>query len=125
MLRTTELKKLMLGLCVGIICALLCVPQAMSSDSATVTTGSGLQYVDLKVGKGELARAGDQVLVHYTGWLQNPDGSKERKFDSSRERGQAFAFVLGEQQSIKGWDEGVQGMRVGGERRLIIQAALA
>lgn len=93
--------------------------------SATkVTTPSGLQYEDLKVGTGETAKAGDQVSVHYTGWLQKPDGSKGKKFDSSKDRGQPFQFTLGQGQVIKGWDEGVQGMKVGGERELIIPAAL-
>jgi FKBP-type peptidyl-prolyl cis-trans isomerase FkpA len=125
MLQTPQLKNLMLGLCLGIIGALLYAPQAMPADPATVTTPSGLKYVDLKVGKGEVAKAGDNVSVHYTGWLQNPDGSKGKKFDSSRDHGQPFQFGLGQKQVIKGWDEGVQGMRVGGERRLIIPSALA
>lgn len=129
MKNSKPLKKLALGLCVG-IAVLLCVP-ALSADraagpaSATVTTDSGLQYLELTVGKGDAARAGDPVSVHYTGWLQNPDGSQGQKFDSSRDRGQPFTFMLGQHQVIKGWDEGVQGMKVGGERRLIIPSALA
>ncbi len=122
MFRTIQVEKLVLGLCVGIVCALLWIPQAMST--AKVTTPSGLQYVDLTVGKGDVAKAGDQVSVHYTGWLQNPDGSKGRKFDSSKDRGQPFQFALGQGQVIKGWDEGVQGMKVGGVRELIIPPAL-
>lgn len=122
MLKAIQVEKLVLGLCVAIIGALLWVPQAMSASK--VTTASGLQYVDIKVGNGEVAKAGEQVSVHYTGWLQNPDGSKGKKFDSSKDRGQPFQFALGQGQVIKGWDEGVQGMKVGGERELIIPPAL-
>jgi len=122
MLRTIQVEKLALGLCVVIVYTLLRIPQAMSA--AKVTTPSGLQYVDLTVGNGDVAKAGDQVSVHYTGWLQNPDGSKGRKFDSSKDRGQPFQFALGQGQVIQGWDEGVQGMKVGGVRELIILPAL-
>ena len=122
MLRTIQVEKLALGLYVVIVYALLLIPQAMSA--AKVTTPSGLHYVDLTVGNGDVAKAGDQVSVHYTGWLQNPDGSKGRKFDSSKDRGQPFQFALGQGQVIKGWDEGVQGMKVGGVRELIIPPAL-
>jgi FKBP-type peptidyl-prolyl cis-trans isomerase len=83
------------------------------------TTPSGLEYLDVVVGTGAVAKAGQQVSVHYTGWLA--DGSS---FDSSVSRGQPFAFALGRGQVIKGWDEGVSGMRIGGKRRLIIPAAL-
>lgn len=89
-----------------------------------VKTGSGLQYQDIVVGKGVLATPGKGVQVHYTGWLQNPDGSNGQKFDSSRDRGDPFAFALGGGQVIRGWDEGVAGMRVGGQRKLIIPAAI-
>ena len=122
MLRTIQVEKLALGLCVGIVCALLWIPKAMSA--AKVTAFSGLQYIDLTVGNGEVAKTGDQVSVHYTGWLQNPDGSKGQKFDSSKDRGQPFQFALGQGEVIKGWDEGVQGMKVGGVRELIIPPAL-
>ena len=122
MLRTIRVEKLTLGLCMVIVYALLWMPQAMSASK--VTTSSGLQYVDLTVGNGDVAKAGNQVSVHYTGWLQNPDGSKGRKFDSSKDRGQPFQFALGQGQVIKGWDEGVQGMQVGGVRELIIPPAL-
>lgn len=78
-------------------------------------TSSGLQYADLKVGDGETAKAGDQVSVHYTGTFS--DGAK---FDSSLDRDEPFSFTLGARQVIKGWDEGVAGMKVGGKRKLII-----
>jgi FKBP-type peptidyl-prolyl cis-trans isomerase FkpA len=79
------------------------------------TTPSGLQYDDLAVGEGAAACSGQYVTVHYTGWLA--DG---KKFDSSLDRGDPFAFNLGKGQVIAGWDEGVQGMKVGGKRKLTI-----
>ena len=87
------------------------------------TTASGLQYEDTTEGTGATAAAGNFVSVHYTGWLYN-DGVAGSKFDSSKDRGQPFQFPLGGGQVIRGWDEGVAGMKVGGTRRLIIPAAL-
>ncbi len=84
-----------------------------------ITTPSGLQYEELNDGTGAAAKAGDSVEVHYTGWLT--DGTK---FDSSLDRRQPFAFRLGAGQVIKGWDEGVVGMKIGGKRKLVIPAAL-
>src|SRR5258708_30540302 len=84
-----------------------------------VTTNSGLQYEDSNEGTGTAAKAGDNVEVHYTGWLK--DGTK---FDSSHDRKRPFTFRLGASQVIKGWDEGVAGMNVGGKRKLIIPASL-
>jgi FKBP-type peptidyl-prolyl cis-trans isomerase FkpA len=86
---------------------------------STITTASGLQYEEIKVGSGATAKAGNLVSVHYTGWLT--DGTK---FDSSKDRNEPFEFNLGAGQVIKGWDEGVQGMQVGGVRKLTIPAAL-
>lgn len=86
---------------------------------AEITTGSGLVYDDLTVGDGAVAAAGQRVTVHYTGWLT--DG---RKFDSSKDRGQPFTFNLGAGQVIRGWDEGVAGMCIGGTRKLTIPAQL-
>jgi len=83
------------------------------------TTASGLQYEDLRVGDGAEAQKGQTVTVQYTGWLA--DGTK---FDSSRDRSQPFRFRLGQGQVIKGWDEGVASMKVGGVRRLTIPADL-
>jgi FKBP-type peptidyl-prolyl cis-trans isomerase len=80
---------------------------------------NGLQYIDAAEGAGPQAQAGQRVSVHYTGWLT--DGTK---FDSSRDRGQPFQFGLGAGQVIKGWDTGVAGMRVGGQRRLIVPPEL-
>lgn len=84
-------------------------------DETMTLTQSGLQYQDQVLGDGTKAEAGKTVHVHYTGWLT--DGTK---FDSSLDRGQPFQFVLGEGMVIRGWDEGVSGMAVGGKRRLVI-----
>ncbi len=89
-----------------------------------ITNPSGLQYDDVTLGNGAQATAGNDVTVHYTGWLQNPDGSAGAKFDSSKDRNDPFVFALGAGQVIKGWDEGVQGMKIGGVRRLVIPSAL-
>lgn len=83
------------------------------------TLPSGLEYYDIKAGTGAEAKAGQMVSVHYTGWLTNG-----KKFDSSVDRGQPFQFRLGAGQVIKGWDEGVAGMRVGGKRQLRIAPSL-
>lgn len=82
-------------------------------------TDSGLKYEDLKAGDGATAGAGKRVTVHYTGWLTD-----RRQFDSSRDRGEPFSFPLGGGRVIRGWDEGVAGMQVGGVRRLTIPPQL-
>ena len=84
------------------------------------TTPTGLQMDDMTVGQGAVAKSGDRVQVHYTGWLL--DG---KKFDSSLDRKKPFDFVLGKGMVIKGWDEGVAGIKVGGKRKLIIPGNLA
>jgi len=83
--------------------------------------------IDQKPGKGEQAKAGREVSVHYTGWLYDVSAkeNKGKKFDSSRDRGQSFDFPLGAGVVIDGWDQGVAGMKVGGQRTLIIPASLA
>ena len=86
---------------------------------AFTTTASGLQYEDTVVGTGAQATRGQSVSVHYTGWLYN-DGQQGAKFDSSRDRGDPFQFPLGAGHVIQGWDQGVAGMKVGGQRSLII-----
>jgi FKBP-type peptidyl-prolyl cis-trans isomerase FkpA len=87
------------------------------------TTATGLQYEDTTVGTGAEAKRGQLVTVHYTGWLYN-NATQGGKFDSSKDRRDPFQFSLGGGQVIRGWDEGVQGMKVGGTRRLIIPADL-
>ena len=99
-------------------------PTASASGPTTVTgdgttTPSGLIYWDVVVGTGATAVSGTQVKVHYTGWLLNG-----QKFDSSLDRGEPFSFLLGVGQVIKGWDEGVAGMKVGGKRQLRIPPTL-
>ena len=88
-----------------------------------VKTDSGLKYEDSKAGNGAEAKAGQNVSVHYTGWL-NEDGKKGKKFDSSVDRGTPFGFPLGAGRVIKGWDEGVAGMKIGGKRTLFIPSSL-
>ncbi len=82
-------------------------------------TAEGLKYYDIKEGTGPVAKSGNTVKVHYTGWLTNG-----KKFDSSVDRGQPFEFKLGAGQVIKGWDDGVAGMKVGGKRQLLIPPQL-
>jgi peptidylprolyl isomerase len=93
--------------------------ECKTEEEKIITTESGLQYVDIKVGEGESPKKGNQVTVHYTGTLT--DG---KKFDSSVDRGQPFKFEIGVGRVIKGWDEGVMSMKVGGKRKLIIPPEL-
>ena len=88
-----------------------------------ITTPSGLQYEDIIPGTGAQAQKGNYVSVHYTGWLYE-NGQKGMKFDSSKDRGEPFEFPLGDGMVIQGWDEGVQGMKVGGTRLLLIPSDL-
>ncbi|HEY3910839.1 MAG TPA: FKBP-type peptidyl-prolyl cis-trans isomerase [Stellaceae bacterium] len=97
--------------------------RAIAAQSQVIEMPDGLKYTDDKLGTGALATAGSKVSVHYTGWLYQ-NGAKGAKFDSSRDRGQPFQFTLGAHQVIAGWDEGVAGMKVGGERTLIIPPEL-
>ena len=92
---------------------------AMDNNENQVTTASGLKYVEIAEGTGETPAKGQTVSVHYTGTLENG-----KKFDSSRDRNSAFEFQIGEGQVIKGWDEGLSTMKVGGRRKLIIPAEL-
>ncbi len=91
--------------------------------SKVITTASGLKMEDTKVGTGAEAKAGQLATVHYTGWLW-VDGKRGNKFDSSKDRGEPFGFPLGGGRVIKGWDEGVQGMKIGGTRILTIPPEL-
>jgi FKBP-type peptidyl-prolyl cis-trans isomerase FkpA len=110
-------------------CAIHLVGTAASADDQdkdkkkeekVITTDSGLKYVELKQGTGKEAKKGDTVTVHYTGWLKSG-----KKFDSSKDRDEPFSFKLGAGKVIKGWDEGVAGIKVGGKRKLIIPPELA
>jgi peptidylprolyl isomerase len=102
-----------------------CAPATGSSSAAAAkggamqSTPSGLQYEDLTVGNGPTPQAGQTAMVHYTGWLDNGT-----KFDSSVDRGRPFEFPVGQGQVIKGWDEGVATMHVGGKRKLVIPPEL-
>jgi peptidylprolyl isomerase len=105
----------------AILLALVAAPLACRPAWAAgeVTTPSGLRIIDVKPGTGPVPQAGQTVTVNYTGWLF-VDGKKGKKFDSSLDRGEPFSFTLGQGQVIKGWDEGLATMHVGGKRTLII-----
>ena len=98
-------------------------PPAFAQEGKTMTTSSGLTIADTKVGTGAEAKPGNSCVMHYTGWLYE-NGAKGTKFDSSLDRGEPFEFPLGAGRVIKGWDEGVAGMKVGGKRTLIIPPQL-
>jgi FKBP-type peptidyl-prolyl cis-trans isomerase FkpA len=101
-------------------------PGSPPTPSKLDAKGKELQKLDVKVGSGAEAVKGKAVVVHYTGWLYDPGTSqKGAKFDSSRDRNVPFGFVLGEGRVIRGWEEGVQGMKVGGQRTLIIPPDMA
>ncbi len=113
------MKKLVLGLMALALAFTGCKGDQKENKTpegaVAVITTSGLSIQDLTVGSGAVAELGNMVYVHYTGWLQ--DG---KKFDSSLDRGEPFSFKLGAGRVIKGWDEGVAGMKIGGKRKLII-----
>ena len=94
------------------------------AEPAVKSTSSGLRYIDTQVGTGAEAVAGKSVSVHYTGWLNAGADKKGTKFDSSVDRGDKFQFPLGAGMVIKGWDEGVAGMKIGGKRTLLIPSKL-
>ncbi|HXP04379.1 MAG TPA: FKBP-type peptidyl-prolyl cis-trans isomerase [Stellaceae bacterium] len=97
---------------------------ASAQQGKTIELLDGLKYIDVKVGDGEEAKSGFIISVQYTGWLYK-NGNKGAEFDSSKTTGKPFTFKLGGGQVIKGWDEGVAGMKVGGQRTLIIPPELA
>lgn len=110
--------------CLPAMAALAAAPAtAQTAGKKFMTTASGLQIKDTVVGTGETPRRGQLCVMHYTGWLYN-NGMKGAKFDSSVDRGEPFEFTIGVGQVIKGWDEGVSTMKVGGKRTLIIPPAL-
>jgi peptidylprolyl isomerase len=96
---------------------------AAQSAGNFMTTPSGLQIKDIKVGNGATPKPGQTCVMHYTGWLY-VNGKKDKKFDSSVDRGQPFEFPIGQKRVISGWDEGVATMKVGSKRELIIPPAL-
>jgi peptidylprolyl isomerase len=104
---------------VSAILLALAVAPLSALAAGEVTTPSGLRIIDVKPGAGPVPQAGQTVTVNYTGWLF-VDGKKGKKFDSSLDRGEPFSFTLGQGQVIKGWDEGLATMHVGGKRTLII-----
>ena len=117
---------MLVGVIVGLVLVALVTaacaqtpPGSGGGGGNEVTTPSGLKYTDVVVGSGSQPQPGQTAVVHYTGWLL--DG---KKFDSSKDRGQPFSFALGRGRVIKGWDEGVASMRVGGTRRLTIPPEL-
>lgn len=103
----------------GTLMAGTSLPATAQSPGKTMTTASGLQIADIKAGTGATPRTGQICVMHYTGWLYQ-NGAKGAKFDSSVDRGQPFEFPIGTGRVIKGWDEGVASMKVGGKRTLII-----
>jgi peptidylprolyl isomerase len=111
-----------------IVAALLLVlgavaPMNSIANAGQATAPAHLKIIEVKRGTGAVAKAGESVTVHYTGWLYE-HGAKGKKFDSSVDRGQPFSFPLGAGQVIPGWDQGVAGMKVGGKRTLIIPSDL-
>jgi peptidylprolyl isomerase len=98
-------------------------PATAEIAGKTITTPSGLQITDSKIGTGATPQPGQTAVVHYTGWLYE-NGAKGKKFDSSLDRGQPFEFPIGQHRVISGWDEGVATMKVGGKRTLIIPPQL-
>jgi FKBP-type peptidyl-prolyl cis-trans isomerase FkpA len=101
-------------------------PAKPAAPAAAVAPPTELQKIDILKGTGEGISQGQVAVVHYTGWLYEPTAAEQKgeKFDSSRDRGQPFSFTIGHGDVIKGWDEGVQGMQPGGQRRLVIPPAL-
>jgi FKBP-type peptidyl-prolyl cis-trans isomerase FkpA len=122
MARTGTLPQLGLAVLVGLLSA--CGAKPAAAPPSPVTS---LQSIELKAGAGESIAPGKIAVVHYTGWLYEAAATdnKGKQFDSSRNTGQPFRFPLGAGSVIKGWDQGVAGMKIGGSRRLIIPADLA
>lgn len=110
-------------LIVAVVALSVVFAAAAGAAENVVRTKSGLAYEDVKVGRGKAAKSGDKVIVDYTGWLDQ-GMKKGKKFDSSHDRAKPFTFTLGGGQVIKGWDEGVAGMKVGGKRILYIPPKL-
>ncbi|MDX2204044.1 MAG: FKBP-type peptidyl-prolyl cis-trans isomerase [Hyphomicrobiaceae bacterium] len=110
---------MVLALGLGLGAGLMHIEPASAQQGKTMTTASGLKTIDTTAGTGASPKAGQTCVMHYTGWLYE-NGQKGAKFDSSVDRGQPFEFKIGVGMVIKGWDEGVSTMKVGGKRTLII-----
>ena len=121
--RALAVTALVAGLGIAAETAIVHPALAQTAGKKIMTTASGLKYTDEKVGTGPSPKTGQTVVVHYTGWLY-VNGEKGKKFDSSVDRHEPFEFPIGEGHVIKGWDEGVASMKVGGKRTLIIPPAL-
>jgi peptidylprolyl isomerase len=122
--RSGVLMALALGITLAGIAVIGVPPNVMAQAAGkTMTTPSGLQITDSKVGDGAAPKTGQTCVMHYTGWLYQ-NGAKGKKFDSSVDRGEPFEFAIGTHQVIRGWDEGVATMKVGGKRTLIIPPEL-
>ena len=127
-MRLRTVSRALLALCVVAAGTGIIVTGATSTATAqtpgrTMTTASGLKITDTKVGTGASPKTGQTCVMHYTGWLY-VNGTKGQKFDSSVDRGTPFEFKIGQGQVIKGWDEGVASMKVGGQRTLTIPPEL-
>jgi len=107
------------GITAALLATALFAPAASADEEGFTKTKTGLQYKDTKEGTGAQPQTGQTCTMHYSGWLYK-DGQKGKKFDSSVDRGTPFPFAIGEGQVIKGWDEGVATMKVGGKRTLVI-----
>ena len=107
----------------GVALMTLSTSAAAQTAGKSMTTASGLQITDSKVGTGATPKPGQTCVMHYTGWLYE-NGVKGKKFDSSVDRNEPFEFPIGQRRVIAGWDEGVSTMKVGGKRTLIIPPAL-
>jgi FKBP-type peptidyl-prolyl cis-trans isomerase FkpA len=118
----------LLALCALALVAAACSkeqsPKPAAAAAAAVAPPTELQKTDIVKGTGEGISLGQVAVVHYTGWLYDPAAPEQKgtKFDSSRDRGEPFKFAIGAGQVIRGWDEGVQGMQPGGQRRLVVPA---
>jgi peptidylprolyl isomerase len=122
--RAKSLMALALATALGAVLVVAAPTSAIAQGAGKpTTTSSGLQITDSKVGTGATPRTGQTCVMHYTGWLYQ-DGQKGKKFDSSVDRGQPFEFPIGQGRVIRGWDEGVATMKVGGKRTLIIPPEL-
>jgi FKBP-type peptidyl-prolyl cis-trans isomerase len=108
----------------GLVAAVAVPQPAAAQEGKTTELANGLKYTDTKLGTGEEAKSGFMVSVHYTGWVWK-NGAKGAQFDSSHDRGQPITFTLGKHEVIPGWEQGISGMKIGGQRTLIIPPELA